>query len=278
MKANWIIMGFTVMFLVISGSTYALDVTALYDGSVIANPDSVWTRSNSNDATLTPESGNGRVHIEVPATGYFEYRLSDVTPVTYAVHDDNYAWELTLEVATGHKLSEIRLITGTTTGSAGHYDRLFISDTGIQVIYVTEDTGYSTSLSPNTLNWTTMQAKNTIRYERYGNAVTIYVNGDLVFKGTSGTTTITSTQLFLTDNAANVVNQYWYSFVLFEDAVNEDYNAGYDAGHQAGYEAGYDDGYDDGYAEGLAVNNADLLNMLPPGIRKNVDAQRGFAK
>ncbi|GEM_PF-5588049 len=44
------------------------------------------------------------------------------------------------------------------------------------------------------------------------------------------------------------------------------------------YAQGYDNGYDDGYADGLAVNNAALLDMLPPGIRKNVEKQQGFAK
>lgn len=39
----------------------------------------------------------------------------------------------------------------------------------------------------------------------------------------------------------------------------------------------YDLGHAEGYADGLNVTHGELLDMLPPGIRKNVEKQQGFA-
>ncbi|MBI4232424.1 hypothetical protein HY605_04285 [Candidatus Peregrinibacteria bacterium] len=75
-----------------------------------------------------------------------------------------------------------------------------------------------------------------------------------------------------------------------------DYNAGYDAGfddgeaaHANDYQDGYNAGYNAGFAAGEAAHANDyqngynagrksVLDVLPPGIRKNVEAQQGFAK
>lgn len=60
-----------------------------------------------------------------------------------------------------------------------------------------------------------------------------------------------------------------------------EYAEGYDAGETAGYNTGFAAGeaaHANDYNNGYAAGQADLLDILPPGIRKNVEAQRGFAK
>lgn len=234
----WVLDVTVIVLLTFGEKASANDVlTYLYDGGLgNANPVSQgWTGTLfdvTGQSSLTPDPLNDRVTVIAGPNGEAGYGLSgQLNVLANAVSDDFYAWELTLEVNsdTTHQLSQLDLITGTASGSVGYRDRIFFETTAnvgvnrIRLVDLTADAGWPgpdpdkphPALHPgDTPNWTTLFAPNTYRFERNGNAVNFFVNGDKAFQGIGGTSSIASTQLHIADNATGLEDINWYSFAV----------------------------------------------------------------
>ncbi len=150
------------------------------------------------------------------------YYLADTAGIAEIVADDVYAWEFEVETGSQHDYAEFNLVTGVASGSAGYRERLVIEPTRVRLVGVNANSGYSTYLTvpPGSDHWTTMQARNLFRLERNGNDLSFYANGDLVFEGTGGNSTISNTQLFLKASGATIdADLFVYDMRLVDDVA-----------------------------------------------------------
>lgn len=128
---------------------------------------------------------------------------ADVLPL---LGTDQYIFETTVAVIdpSAHSVADLELISGTESGSLGFRDRFFIRNNRFQLLGAHTDLGgFDKVFNPSEWGGTDLLSPTTLRVERDGLNVSMFVNDVQVYEGIGGTSGISQSQIEFNQNSIN---------------------------------------------------------------------------
>lgn len=230
MRCTALFVLFTVTFALLTGASASAARVVLYDGSVgDADPTSQGlSLTLAGGATATPDTVNGYVAISNPAGGDYRYNVagSHSAALNEILADDKYEWTMKLQAKAGHDFGEMDFIAGS-GASFGWRERFFLEADGngrpnrFRMVGLSHTDPAHGQLKPGTApGLVSMQDMNELRFVRNLNDVQMFINGQLAYTGTGGSTGIGSTQTNLADNS-QLASEMNFAYFAVQDPIPE---------------------------------------------------------